>query len=363
MLAKAFEPEGNHVTDCGHTPTPSLSRVTQRDRLKKPAALRRQASELAPPWSNSVRTSTDSEATSGRDAIAEVVVQGGRGSENMIDDDLDDVHAQTPSRADAGVVGLVSGTEGAIPSQGPVQVDAPRIELLRAREERGVAVRHRDDVLIQQPRLEGEVATGEGDLGDLLQHAGGRGDGRVQAARLPDVGIGVLGEGGLHLVGCIVVTEVDGLGGSLPRLHLQERSNRLDRCRRAADACEADDVHDLVAQLHDGAALPPARQRVVHVDECLLQVQLLDDAHGVNSQLLDLVDEKVEREALHQAGQDERARVGPPACQCVGIGVAEPLAKHHVHDALHNIPLQERVVVQLVELGVLPIVGHQGLEL
>eukprot|EP00445_Apocalathium_hangoei_P002517 CAMPEP_0203858324 /NCGR_PEP_ID=MMETSP0359-20131031/11212_1 /ASSEMBLY_ACC=CAM_ASM_000338 /TAXON_ID=268821 /ORGANISM="Scrippsiella Hangoei, Strain SHTV-5" /LENGTH=627 /DNA_ID=CAMNT_0050775089 /DNA_START=375 /DNA_END=2255 /DNA_ORIENTATION=- len=351
-----IEPQGSHVTDCGLTTTPCMC-------LARPTRPNEKASRASATGLRA-RTSTNSSASRGRDAIAKVRVQGSRGSEDMIDDDLGDVHAQTPSRADAGVVGLVSGTEGAIPSQGPVQVDAPRIELLRAREEHGVAVRHRDDVLIQQPRLEGEVATGEGDLGDLLQHAGGRGDGRVQAARLPDVGVGVLGEGGLHLVGRLVLTKVDGFFGSFRRdLHLQERCNRLDCRRCAADACEADDVHDFVAQLHDGAALPPARQRIVHVDEGLLQIQLLDDAHSVDAQLLDLADEEVEREALHQAGQDEGSRVGPPAGQCVGIGVAEPLPEHHVHDALRNIPLQERTVVQLVELGVLPIVGHQALEL
>mmetsp|Transcript_73530 Transcript_73530/g.189653 ORF Transcript_73530/g.189653 Transcript_73530/m.189653 type:complete len:416 (-) Transcript_73530:53-1300(-) len=279
------------------------------------------------------------------------------------DEGLADVQGHVAAWAQARirlVVALLA--EGAVPRQGLGDVRARRIERAGLREDLLVAVADREHVLVQRPRWQAVVAAVYLRVASLLQHLGGAGHGWVEATDLPDVLVGVLGVGSDHLRRCLVGTEVDVIA-ALRLFVLQERADGLDAGAGATHAREADDVHDLIGELHGLLTPVPHRQALVHLGEDVLQAVVLDDFDGIFAQLLHLVDAGVEEEALHEARQDEEWGVGAPARERLGLLILDPHAEHHPEDRLADHLLHEVRVAEVLQRGRRPLLLEVGVQL
>mmetsp|Transcript_66455 Transcript_66455/g.168391 ORF Transcript_66455/g.168391 Transcript_66455/m.168391 type:complete len:206 (+) Transcript_66455:175-792(+) len=187
---------------------------------------------------------------------------------------------------------------------------------------------------------------------------------RDQSASLLDVLFGVLLVLRNHFLAGVVLAPLNVLGCALRRdFHLQKTAQGLASRAGAADACETDTEHDLVAERHDRLPLPARVQGAVHGHESLLQLVLLDDAHRLLPQGLDLADTDVEEKPVDQPWQDPHRGIRPPTDHDQRIGLLEPFAEAHVEDAFGNSLLNEREVVQILQLRSGPIRGDLGRQL
>mmetsp|Transcript_38109 Transcript_38109/g.122509 ORF Transcript_38109/g.122509 Transcript_38109/m.122509 type:complete len:206 (+) Transcript_38109:856-1473(+) len=187
---------------------------------------------------------------------------------------------------------------------------------------------------------------------------------RVQTASLLDVLFGVLLVLRNHFLAGVVLAPLNVLGCALRRdFHLQEAAQGLASRAGAADACETDAEHDLVAERHDRLPLPTCVEGAVHAHEGLLQLVLFDEAHRLLPQCLDLADTDVEKKPVDQPWQDPHRGLRPPTDHDQRIGLLEPCAEAHVEDAFANSLLNECQVVQILQLRSGPIRGDLGRQL
>mmetsp|Transcript_38818 Transcript_38818/g.100349 ORF Transcript_38818/g.100349 Transcript_38818/m.100349 type:complete len:415 (-) Transcript_38818:309-1553(-) len=283
----------------------------------------------------------------------------------MVGDGSRNGECEVAAGADARVIlHVVLGAPGAIPSQSLGEVRTLRVEDRWLREQPVVTIGDGEDVLIQHTLRRHKLRPSDVDGAGLLEHLCRARHRRVHAAGLPDVGLRILLVGSLHCVHVRVFHEADRAGIALLwLLHLQERAHALDARARAANARETDDVHDLVSELHGWVPLPPGRQGLVHFREHARQVVPYDDVHGIDAQLLHLVDAVIENEALDKARQDEERRVGTPASQDLSLVLRDPHVEHHEHDALRHGLLHLARIVEVRQLRVRPRLGHLTLHL
>mmetsp|Transcript_66130 Transcript_66130/g.190834 ORF Transcript_66130/g.190834 Transcript_66130/m.190834 type:complete len:448 (-) Transcript_66130:175-1518(-) len=277
----------------------------------------------------------------------------------MAHDGLHQLQAQLPPRAYPRIALLVRGPKGAVPSEGLVEVLPIGVEDVRVREDRRVAVRHGVDVLVHGTRRQGELLAAHRHLRLRLQHVGRAGHRRVHAQRLPDVSLGALPVLCHHLLARPELAPLDVLRGALRRdLALQERAHGLDGGTGASDASEADGEHDLVAELRHVRALELRGEAVVHPNEDILELVLLDEAHGLDPQGLHLPDADVEKEAVNEAREDPELRVRPPTRQHGGLLLRDPLTEHHEEHAPAHSLLNSGDVAEVSELRRLPVLAQ-----
>mmetsp|Transcript_83879 Transcript_83879/g.234072 ORF Transcript_83879/g.234072 Transcript_83879/m.234072 type:complete len:406 (+) Transcript_83879:144-1361(+) len=276
--------------------------------------------------------------------------------DGVAENDLGNLECQITPWAYTRILIVLAVAKSAIPSKGAAQVRTCGVEDTRVGEDVLVPVRHGHDVLAQAATLEQVSRAGQLHLRVLLERVRGAGDRWVEAARLLHVGYRVHSEGLDHLFDRGVVSEINPVGRALwGRFQLKELAARLHACRCATHPREADDVHDLVAQLDSWLPSVLRGQAVVHVDEDLLQSPLLNNVHCALPQLLHLTDAHVAQDPLEEPWEDERARKRTPTGEHLRLFIADPLAEHHEEDALAHRAAHEGKVVHILERGVGPV--------